>query len=158
MSHKLTLLADNYSSFPSVPILSGLVDLMHSSVKKVKRRGLNKSERLGPLLRFIDATIIDFHPTIFVLQTDDLVARLTQAGFKIENNIRFRHSANTMYWEEFNIELELVDALNWDILRRCINVSHATSSYLLNPICDAIQFEGLYATKKFEGQYSKKKK
>ena len=102
---------------------------------KFKRRNTNKTERLAPMLKILCAEHVMFGHNVFVRHDSAVMERLKRSGFKREEGrCIFGRSAHTMFWDEFLIELEIVQECDWEDLHICINISSVTDYYNLNAI------------------------
>ena len=106
-----------------------------------KRRGINKTERLTPVLRFLDVKFIQYDTVVFIKHDADIVKKLKETGFIQEDRCRYTGSSFTLFWEEFVLELEVVQVSEWEELRRCINISNSTNFFDLNVIREAMNSE-----------------
>lgn len=121
----------------------GTISSMREWLINFRRRGVNKSEKLGPMLDLlsIDTKYSRYDKVIFVLFDSSVIAKLERIGFVREDRCRYRNSSFTMYCQKHNIVFEIVQKNEWPDLVRCIHISNVTGYFNLNDIHDALYQE-----------------
>lgn len=114
----------------------------YQTLKKLyKRRNKNEAKLVKMALEFLHGDHIKYGGVIFLMNNSEDVNQLHRVGCVQETDCFYRHSEFILYWEKYNIEIEVVSPQEWERLFTCIRVANATDFFDLNRISAAIDNE-----------------
>ena len=119
-------------------MLNNLKNWYNETLLGIKRRDINKPDRLNPMLLMTHAEHIRYDRIVFIKFDSKVVDELKAVGFVQEDRCRYQGSSYTLFWDQFVIELEVVQPSEWPDLVRCVNISNATNYFDLNVIRSAL--------------------
>ncbi len=116
---------------------------------KYRRPRYNRDiKQLYLLLEFIDTNMIRYDNDILLSYDENannnFMEVLYNAGFELFYNSKykkFKQSSMILYWEKYNIQLELIDISLWDKLNVCISIANETNYFNINELFDIIYVE-----------------
>lgn len=107
--------------------------------RQYKRRHKNDERSVQLVLEFLTGSVIRYDKVIFLCENDDDSDLLRKKGFVQEKNLSFEHSLRSMYWEKYNIEIEVVAASDWKMLKKCVELAELTGYFNINKIHSVLE-------------------